>query len=56
MIGYLVNDMKITVNYDVTTSSLGTFNGRQGAFEISIVKNGIYGGSGKAIKCPTVKF
>lgn len=56
MIGYQINDMKITFNYDVTTSSLGSFNGRQGAYEISIVKNGIYGGSGKAIKCPTVKF
>lgn len=56
MIGYQLNDMKITFNYDITTSSLGSFNGRQGAYEISIVKSGIYGGSGKAIKCPTVKF
>lgn len=56
MIGYQVNDLKITFNYDATTSDLGNFNGRQGAYEISIIKNGIYGGNGKAIKCPTVKF
>jgi type IX secretion system PorP/SprF family membrane protein len=56
MVGYQINDMKITFNYDVTTSSLGSFNGRQGAYEISIVKSGIYGGSNKSIKCPTVKF
>ena len=56
MVGYQINDLKITFNYDATTSSLGNFNGRQGAFEVSIIKSGIYGGGGKAIKCPTVKF
>lgn len=56
MIGYQTNDLKITFNYDVTTSALGSFNGRQGAYEVSIIKSGIYGGTGKAIKCPTVKF
>ncbi|MFC4230278.1 PorP/SprF family type IX secretion system membrane protein [Parasediminibacterium paludis] len=56
MIGYQQDDIKITFNYDATTSNLGSFNGRQGAYEISIVKSGVYGGNGKAIKCPTVKF
>jgi type IX secretion system PorP/SprF family membrane protein len=56
MIGYQINDLKITFNYDVTTSSLSNFNSRQGAFEVSIIKSGIYGGGGKSIKCPTVKF
>ena len=56
MIGYQINDLKITFNYDATTSSLGNFNNRQGAFEVSIIKSGVYGGGGKAIKCPTVKF
>ena len=56
MIGYQINDLKITFNYDVTTSSLGSFNGRQGAYEVSIIKSGVYGKGGKSIKCPTVKF
>ena len=56
MIGFQTNDLKITFNYDATTSSLGSFNGRQGAYEVSIIKSGVYGNGGKAIKCPTVKF
>ena len=56
MIGFQTNDLKLTFNYDATTSSLGNFNGRQGAYEVSIIKSGVYGNGGKAIKCPTVKF
>ncbi|MDE3235899.1 MAG: PorP/SprF family type IX secretion system membrane protein [Bacteroidota bacterium] len=60
VIGYQINDLKFTFNYDATTSSLGGYNGTQGAYEISIVKSGIYGGSGgetKALKCPkAVRF
>ncbi len=56
IIGFQTNDLKITFNYDVTTSSLSSFNGKQGAYEVSIIKSGLYGNGGKAIKCPTVKF
>lgn len=55
MIGYILNDLKITVNYDATTSSLSAYNGAKGAYEISIIKTGIYGGGdkpSKATKCP----
>ncbi len=57
MIGYQVNDMRITVNYDATISGLGALNGTKGAYEISIVKSGVFPSSaGRAVKCPTVKF
>jgi len=57
MVGYQVNDLKFTVNYDATTSSLGGLNGTMGAYEISIVKSGLFPSSAsKAVKCPTVKF
>jgi len=57
MIGYQVNDLKFTVNYDATISNLGSFNGTSGAYEISIVKSSVFPSSaGRAVKCPTVRF
>lgn len=60
MIGFQLNNVKITMNYDATVSSLGTYNGTRGAYELSIVMNGMYGNadrSGKSVKCPKgVKF
>ncbi len=57
MVGYEVNDLKITVNYDATISALGSLNATRGAYEISIVKSGIFPSSaGKSISCPTVRF
>ncbi len=57
MVGYQVNDLKITVNYDATISGLGSLNATQGAYEISIVKSGIFPSSaGRLVKCPTVRF
>ena len=55
MVGYQLNDLKITVNYDATISSLGPYNGTVGAYELSIIKSGFYGcgdKSSKATKCP----
>lgn len=57
MIGYEVNDLRITVNYDATVSSLGSLNGTRGAYELSIVKSGIFPSSaGRSVRCPTVRF
>ncbi len=56
MIGYQVNDLKITFNYDATISSLGNLNGTRGAYEMSIIKAGIFTSSSNAIRCPTVRF
>lgn len=57
MVGYQMNDMRITINYDATVSSLGSLNSTQGGYEISIVKSGVFPSSaGRAVKCPTVRF
>ena len=56
MIGYQLNDLKFTVNYDATVSTLGSLNGTRGAYELSIVKSGVFSTSANVIKCPTVKF
>jgi len=57
MVGYQVNDLRITVNYDATISSLGSMNGTRGAYELSIVKSGIFSSNGgRSVKCPTVRF
>ena len=57
MVGYQINDIKITVNYDATISTLKAQNGTRGAYELSIIKHGVFPSSlGKSVKCPTVKF
>jgi type IX secretion system PorP/SprF family membrane protein len=57
MVGYQINDVKFTVNYDATISSLKNLNGTRGAYELSIVKTGLFASSsGKSVKCPTVRF
>lgn len=56
MVGYQWNDFSITVNYDATTSSLSTYNSTRGAYEISLVKTGVFSALGKDTKCPTVRF
>ena len=57
MVGYQINDLKITVNYDATISSLGRLNAARGAYELSIIKQGIFTSSlGRSVKCPTVRF
>lgn len=57
MVGYEANDLRITINYDATVSSLGSLNGTRGAYELSIVKSGIFPSSaGKSVRCPTVRF
>lgn len=57
MVGYQVNDLRFTVNYDATISSLSSQNGTRGAYELSIVKSGVFSsGAGRSVKCPTVRF
>lgn len=55
MVGFQLNDLKLTVNYDATMSNLKTANNTRGAYEISIVKSGLFNPD-KGIKCPTVRF
>lgn len=56
MVGYQWNSLAITVNFDATSSTLGTYNQTRGAYELSIVKTGIFSSNGKDVKCPTVSF
>ncbi len=46
---------KFTFSYDATTSALGSYNSRRGAYEMSIIKQGIMDNS-KPLKCPGVRF
>jgi len=56
MAGYQLSDISITISYDVTASSLSAADQTQGAYELSIVKTGVFNANGKALKCPTVRF
>jgi len=56
MVGFQLKEYKVTVSYDATTSSLGNYNNRYGAYELSLVKTGIYGGGDKSLKCPQTKI
>ncbi len=57
MFGYQINDLRMTINYDATISTLSNLNGTRGAYELSIVKTGVFpSGAGRQIKCPTVRF
>ena len=55
MVGFQQNGYKLTFNYDATTSSLKQYNATRGAYEISIVKQGLINKSA-GIKCPAVRF
>jgi len=56
MVGYQLGNLSLTVNYDATSSTLGTYNQTRGAYELSIIKSGLFNPGGKNIKCPTVSF
>ncbi len=56
MAGYQITDISITINYDVSSSSLSAAGKTVGAYELSIVKTGIFNANGKALKCPSVRF
>ncbi len=55
MLGYQLNDTKVTISYDVTTSALGVFNNGRGGYELTITKNSSYK-KDHPIKCPSMKF
>lgn len=55
--GYQINDLKMTINYDASITSINKPIVTRGAYELSIVKYGIFSSSmGKSVKCPTVRF
>lgn len=55
VIGVQQSGYKFTFSYDATSSALRNFNQSRGAYEMSIVKQGLIDKS-KEIKCPAVRF
>lgn len=58
MIGIGLKDYVATFTYDATMSTLKNFNQTRGAFEVSIIKHGVfdqYNGNRKETMCPTFK-
>lgn len=55
LVGYQVNDLKMTASYDVTASGLSGYNSSMGAYEFSIIKSGSFDRT-RPIKCPSLKF
>lgn len=56
MLGFTLGNTNFTFNYDATMSSLKNYNQSRGAYEVSVVKNGLYKVGEKNIKCPTIRF
>ncbi|MGB3008586.1 MAG: PorP/SprF family type IX secretion system membrane protein [Chitinophagaceae bacterium] len=58
MVGLGLKDYTITFTYDATTSSLKEYNNTRGAFEFSIIKQGVvdrYRGNSRESMCPSFK-
>lgn len=58
MIGLGVHDINFTFSYDATMSSLRNFNNSRGAFEFSLIKQGIvdkYRGNRRESMCPSFR-
>lgn len=55
MVGFQVSGYKLTFNYDATASSLSPYNGTRGAYEVSIIKQGLMNPNSD-LKCPAVRF
>ncbi len=55
VVGFQQGSYKITFNYDATTSGLRPYNNTRGAYEFSLVKQGVFDNS-RPLKCPAVRF
>ena len=56
MVGLGWNDYTFTFNYDATISSLKNYNNTRGAFEFSLIKQGVINPNGSRITpCPTFR-
>jgi len=58
MVGLGIKDITFTFTYDATTSSLKNFNNTRGAFEFSLIKQGVvdrYRGNRRESMCPSFK-
>jgi type IX secretion system PorP/SprF family membrane protein len=58
LIGFIYKNIKIMFTYDVTTSSLGKYNGNRGAWEFALIQNGFYtefNGDRQQSLCPSFR-
>lgn len=55
VIGFIQSGIKFTFSYDATLSNLRNYNQSKGAYEFSIIKQGIINGD-RGLKCPSVRF
>lgn len=55
MVGFQQKGYRFTFSYDATASSLKNYNQSRGAYEFSVIKQGLFS-SGNDIKCPAVRF
>lgn len=55
MIGFQQSGFKLTFNYDATASGLKNYNQGRGAYEVSLIKQGLVDES-RELKCPAVRF
>jgi type IX secretion system PorP/SprF family membrane protein len=56
VVGFQQSGYKLTFSYDATTSGLKSYNATRGAYEFSIIKQGLLGLGGGDLKCPAVRF
>ena len=59
MIGLGFKAYTFTFSYDATTSTLGNYNNTRGAFEFSLIRQGVvdrYNGNSKESMCPSFKY
>lgn len=59
MVGIGLKDMVLQFSYDATMTSLKNFNDRRGAFEFSLVKQGLtdpYRGNRREAMCPSFRY
>lgn len=55
VLGFQQSGYKFTFSYDITSSDLKNYNQSRGAYELSIIKQGLFSTS-QDIKCPGVRF
>ena len=55
LVGFQQSGIKLTFSYDATVSTLKNYNQSRGAYEFSLIKQGIIN-TEKGIKCPAVRF
>lgn len=55
MVGFQQSGYRLTFSYDATASALKNYNQTRGAYEVSIVKQGLLDPA-RGIKCPSVRF